>query len=109
MVAQPEDVARLLAAEHSALRSQRLEHVPVSHRCREDADAVLRHQAVEAEVRHHRHGHELDAERERQDREDLVAVDRLATLVDGEHAIPVAVERDTEVEPFSYDGLVAGP
>ena len=36
---------------------------------------LVRHQAVEAEVRHHGDGHQLDAEGEREDREDLVAVD----------------------------------
>ena len=62
---------------------------------------MLRHEPVEAEVRHHRDGDEVDAEREREDREDLVAVERLAALVDGEHAIAVAVERDAEVETLA--------
>src|SRR4249919_2336699 len=97
VVAQPEDVARLLTAEHSALRPQRLEHIPVPYRCGDDANAALCHEAMEAQVRHHRDGYELDTERERQDRQDLIAVERLAALVDGEHAVPVPVECDTEV------------
>ena len=40
----------------------------------------------------------VDAQVEREDRDDLVAVDRLAALVDGEHAVAVAVEGDAEVE-----------
>ena len=67
---------------------------------------MLDHQPVEAEVRHHGDGHELDAERERQDREDLVAVERLAALVDGEHAVAVPVEGDAEMAP-GFDHLVA--
>ena len=39
----------------------------------------------------------VDLEVEREDRDDLVAVDGLAVLVDGEHAVAVAVERDAEV------------
>ena len=56
------------------------------------------HQLVEAEVRHHRDRDEVDVEVEREDRDDLVAVDQLAVLVDREHAVAVAVERDPEVE-----------
>ncbi len=53
---------------------------------------------MEAEVRHDGHRDEVDAEVQREHGEDLVAVDRLAALVDGEHAVAVAVERDSEVE-----------
>ena len=88
-------------------RSERLEHVAVADRRRDDADPVLGHQPVEAEVRHHRDGDEVDAEREREDREDLVAVERLAALVDGEHAVAVAVEGDPEVEALARDESVA--
>ncbi len=67
-------------------------------------DAALLHQAVEAEVRHRRDGHAVDAEVEREDGEDLVAVDRLAALVDREHPVAVAVERDAEVETAGAHG-----
>src|SRR5579862_6328210 len=43
---------------------------------------------------------------EREDRDDLIAVDRLAVLVDGEHAITVAVERDAEVEASLAHGAL---
>ena len=46
--------------------------------------------------------------REREDREDLVAVDDLAALVDREHAVAVAVERDAEVECLPRDELLQG-
>ena len=89
-------------------RAQRLEHVAVADRSRDDPDPVLGHEPVEAEVRHHRDRDDVDAEREREDREDLVAVDRLAALVDREHAVAVAVERDPEVEPVARQRPVAG-
>ena len=65
-----------------------------------------RHQLVEAEVRHLRDGDDVDAEVEREDRDDPVAVDELAALVDREHAVAVAVERDAEVEAAGRDELL---
>ena len=59
---------------------------------------MLLHQPVEAEIRHHGDGHELDAELRRQDGEDLIPVHDLARRVDREHPVAVAVERDSEVE-----------
>ena len=43
---------------------------------------------------------------EREDRDDLVAVDDLALLVDREHAVAVAVEGDPEVEAAVDDGAL---
>ena len=97
MVAEPDDVARLLAAEDPAFPAERLEDVAVADGGRDHADPALGHEPVEAQVRHHGHGHEIDVARQREDREDLVAVERLAQLVDGEHPIAVAVERDPEI------------
>ena len=91
-------MAGLLAAEEQRFASQRLEHVAVADVGDDDADPALLHQAVEAEVRHLRDGDSVDSEVEGEDREDLVAVDRLAPLVDGKHPVAVAVERDPEVE-----------
>ena len=56
---------------------------------------------MEAEVRHDRHGDEVDAEVEREDRDDVISVDHFAVLVDGEHPVAVAVERDAEIEPVA--------
>ena len=98
VVAEVDHVARLLAAEHAALAPERLEHVAVADVGRDDADPALGHQLVEAVVRHLRDRDEVDAEVEREDRDDAVAVDELAALVDREHAVAVAVERDPEVE-----------
>src|SRR5260370_13615441 len=40
----------------------------------------------------------MDAEMQREHRDDLVPVDGLAVLVDREHPVAVAVERDTKIE-----------
>src|SRR5581483_10623011 len=98
VVAQVDDVARLLAAEQRPLALQRLEHVPVADGGRVHPDAVPLHERVEAEIRHHGHRDLVDAQVERERGHDLVAVDDLAALVDREHAVAVAVERDAEVE-----------
>ena len=84
-----------------ALALERLEHVAVADVGRDDADPALLHQAVEAEVRHRRDHDGVDAEVEREHGEDLVAVERVAVLVHGEHPVAVAVERDPEVEPLA--------
>ena len=63
-------MARLLATEQAALPPQGLEHVAVADVGGDDADAALRHEPVEAEIRHLRDRHELDAEIEREHRED---------------------------------------
>ena len=55
------------------------------------------HQPVETEVGHHGDGDEVDIQVEREDGEDLVAVDRVAVTVDREHPVAVTVERDAEV------------
>ena len=55
-----DDVARLLAAEDATLALERLEDVAVADIGRDDADPVLPHQRVEAEVRHLRDGDEID-------------------------------------------------
>ena len=102
---EPDQVPGLLAAEQRALPPERLEHVAVADVGGVDADPALVHQAVEAEVRHHGDRDRLDAEVEREHGDDLVAVDRLAALVDGEHAVAVAVEGDAEVVGAVADDL----
>src|SRR6187431_525707 len=48
VVPEPDEVTRLLTAEHAALAVQRLEHVAVADRRGHDLYAVLRHEPVEA-------------------------------------------------------------
>ena len=78
----------LLAAEESALTAKRLEHVAIADVRHDHGDPALRHQPVEAEIRHHRDGHLVDAERERQHGHDLVAVHGLTVLVHGHMRSP---------------------
>src|SRR5262245_53918964 len=75
---QPDQVPGLLAAELAALAVQRFEDVAVADVRRDDADAVVGHERVEAEIRHRRDRHEVDSEMERQNGKDLVTVYRLA-------------------------------
>ena len=77
--------------------AERLEHVAVADIGHDDLDPALPHQPVEAEVRHHGDRDQLDSQVEREDGEDLVAVDRLALGVDRQHPVAVAVEGDAEV------------
>ena len=91
------DVARLLSSEKPTFAAKRLEHVTVADVRQVHRDSPLFHQSVETEVRHHRDRNLVDAERERQHRDDLVAVDDIALLIDREHAVTVTVERDTEI------------
>jgi hypothetical protein len=53
---------------------------------------------MEAEVRHHGDRDEVDAQMEGEHGDDLVAVDPLTSLVDGEHSVAVTVKRDPEVK-----------
>src|SRR5581483_4297510 len=108
VVVEVDDVARLLAAEDGVLAVERLEHVAVADRGGDDADRVLAHQRVEAVIRHLGDGDHVDAEVQREDGEDLVAVERLAALVDCEHTVAVAVEGDPEVVAPADDELLQG-
>ena len=47
----------------------------------------------------------VHVEVDREDREDLVAVDRLSLLVDREHPVSVAVEGDAEIEAAAANGV----
>src|SRR4051812_34175356 len=98
VIAEVDDVTRLLPAEERAVLAQRLEDVPVADVRRHYPDAALLEEAVQPEVRHHRHGHAVDAEMRREDREDPVAVDDVPVAVDREHPVAVAVECHAEIE-----------
>src|SRR6476646_4331188 len=106
VVAEVDDVARLLPAEETAAFAERLEHIAVADVRDDDLDSALAHQLVEAEVRHHCDRDQVDFEIEREHRDDLVAVDRIPLRVDSEHAVAVAVEGDPEVEAVrGHDAL----
>src|SRR3954470_19849501 len=98
VIAETDDVTRLLAAEDPPLAVERLEDVAVADVGRDDADAAIFHQPVEAEVGHRRHRNQIDTEVQCEYRDDLIAVDDVPVLVDSEHAITVAVECNAEME-----------
>jgi hypothetical protein len=111
-VLEHDDVAGLLPAEGVAARPHLLQHVPVPHRRLHDADALSLHGLDQAQVAHHG-GDErvvgqsaLLAQRQREDRHDLVAVDLLALRVHGQAAVGVAVEGDPHVGAPQADGLL---
>src|SRR5581483_6178738 len=101
---EPDEMAGLLAAEQRPLPPQRLEDVAVADVGRDDTNAALLHQAVEAEIRHRGDRDGVDAELESEDGEDLVAVERLAALVDREQPVAVTVEGDAEIELAARHG-----
>ena len=102
-VLQHDDVPGLLAAEHVATSLHGLQDVPVAHRGLDHLDCCVLHGAAEAQIRHHRRDHRVTGqpprflEFERQDRQDLVAIDYLAVGGDRQAPVGVAVVRDTRV------------
>ena len=85
------------------LRGERLQHVPIADVGGDHVDARLAHRQVEAEVRHRRDDDRVVAERtafehvDRADRDDVVAVDDRAVMVDGDQPVGVAVEGDAQI------------
>src|SRR6185437_4476710 len=98
-----DDVAGRLAADVVALRAHLLDHVTVADRRAHEAQALRGEMPLETEIR----DHGRDDARILQaavflpalgdDGEQLVAVDDMPALVDDEHAVGVAVERNADV------------
>ena len=103
-------VAGLLAAQRVAGHLHRLEHVAVADLGLADPDTGGLHRLHEAEVAHHGRDHGvLDqvaalGHRQRQDRQDLVAVDVVALVVDREAPVGVAVEGEAGVRAVLEHG-----
>src|SRR5215207_3590953 len=97
MTVEADQMTGLLPAQDGVLPPKGLEHVAVADVRGHDADPVIGHQPVEAEVGHHGDNDRVDLKVEREDREDLVAVDDLAGAVHGEHAVAVSVEGHAEI------------
>ncbi len=101
-VAAEDDVAGLLAAELEAVGLEGVGDVAVPDRRLDDPDAPRREGLAKAEVAHDRHDDRPAGEQatvqqvEGEHGEQLVAVDELAGVVDGEHPVGVAVEGDPE-------------
>ncbi len=100
---EQDHVAGLLAAEREAVLLHLLQHVPVADRGLHQLDALALHRQLEAQVGHHGGDRGVAAQRagllhgDREDRQDLVAVDLLALGVGGQAAVRVAVQGDAEV------------
>ena len=93
-------------------RAQQLvEHVAVADVRGRHLDPGRLHRPMEAEVRHHGHGHAAAgqpaavAQVQGREGDQLVAVDHVAVAVDGEHAVAVAVEGEAERRARRRDAL----
>jgi hypothetical protein len=96
-------VAGLLAAELEPLAAQGLDHSAVADAHGHDLHADLAQRAVQAAVRHHR-GHDAGVRHApalgpiaREQRQDGVAVDERALLVDQDATVAIAVQGDAEI------------
>ena len=109
-----DDVAGLLAAEAVAGCQHLLEHVAVAHAGLHGVDASLAHGNQQTQV-----AHDSDDERvlgecparlsvDGQRTHDLVAVDEVALVVDGQAAVRIAVVRHTEIAAGLDDGGLQG-
>src|SRR5829696_1176374 len=67
MTVEADQMAGLLTAEDGVLPPKGLEHVAVAHVRGHDADPVIGHQPVEAEVGHHGDNDRVDLKVERED------------------------------------------
>ena len=103
-------MSRLLAPEAQPVGVERGQDVTVPHVRLAHRDAAALHGEAEAEVRHHRDRHGVAAEPpplgqvEREQREQDVAVDDAAALVDRDDPVGVAVEGEPEVGLVRDDG-----
>ena len=93
-----DDMPALLATDRVATRVERFQHVAVADRGGDDGDARVAHRAVKPDVAHHRDHHgvvgqgALGLQLQRTQRNQPIAVDDVAAVVDSDHAIAVAVE-----------------
>ena len=104
-------MAALLAADGIAVLPHILQHIPVAHSGLLGLDALRLHKLDEAQI-----GHDGDnggvavqtaflLHGQRQQRDDLVAVDLLPLFVAGKAAVGVAVKGDAAVEAACNNGL----
>ncbi len=102
-------MAGLLAPEGVAVLLHLLQHIPVTDRGLHQPDPLPLHRELEPEVGHHRRDHRVGPQRgplpqrQRQHREDLVAVDLLTGVVHGQAPVGVPVVRDPQRGPVLDD------
>ena len=98
-------MAGLLATEHEVAALELVEDVAIADRRTHELDAVRIERSLQSKVGHHGGNHCVTAQQpavvkiDRGDGEHLIAVDQLALLVDCDHAIGVAVERQADLCP----------
>ena len=101
----------VFAPERIPALTQGLDDVPIADRRGDHADAGLAHGFMQTEVRHHGADHGVSAELafllqgQGAESEDTVAGDASAARVAEDHAVRVAVERDTDVGPLLFHDL----
>ena len=103
------DMARLLAADIVAVLAHMLDHVAVADRRALQTETEVLQIALEPEIGHHRGDDAAAGEPPApqpglgDDRHQLIAVDHVALLVDDDHAVGVAVERDADIGAHLVD------
>ncbi len=96
-------VSGLFPAERETAGAERFEHVPVSHCGLDHVDPSVAHRKTESEVGHHRDDDGVvtqfstGAQIVGDDADDVVAVDDLAGVIDGDQPIGITVERDADI------------
>ena len=109
-----DDVTGLLATERVAGRQHLLKHVAVAHAGLHGIDTGLAHGNQQAQVTHDGDDERVLGQRpallrvHSQSSHDLVAVDEVALVVDGEAAVRVSVVGDAEVAAGLDDGGLQG-
>ena len=102
-------MTRLLATEHRAIATHGLEDVAVPHVGDLQRAAKRTQRMVCTEIRHARHDDAVARQRIAcnciggEQREDVIAVDRIARGIDEEHAVGIAVERNAEIGTVLLD------
>ena len=102
-------MAALFAAHRVAALVEGLEDVAVADRRLDDMDALALHGQAEAEVGHHGGDDRVFAQGAATmqiggtDGHDVVAVDDASGVVDGQQAVGVAVERQSEIGAIGHD------
>ena len=100
-----DDVTGLLAAKREPVRIHRLKDVAVTDLGLVDVNVVLTHRQDEAEVAHDRRDDGVGGQAmvllqsQGEDGDDVVAVDDVAIVVDGQAAVGIAVEGQAHIGP----------
>src|SRR3569832_630970 len=103
-IVRQDNMARRLAAEIVTTRQHPLEHVALANRRTKEFDALAFEETFETEIRHHGRNDAGLGEPAilfpalRDHGEELIAVDQMAALIDQDHTIGIAVERNADID-----------